>query len=113
MEFTEQALVFGKFAVDVVIDRLPVVVQWDGDYWHGFRAANDNRPVEPRVAKRMALDKSQDAYMRRAGVTVVRAWEHEVYRSPELVAERVMRAVADCMDVGPVQRLRTQEAAES
>lgn len=90
LQFTEQVLIAGKFTVDVVIDGLPLVVQWDGDYWHGYRAANDNRPLSDRQARRVALDRSQDAYMAKAGYTVLRFWEHEVTKSPDKVRARIL-----------------------
>lgn len=90
--YTEQVLIGGKFVVDVVIEGQNIVIQWDGDYWHGFRAANDNIAPDRRVAKRMALDRSQDAYMAASGMTVLRFWEHEVFSSPALVRDRIIQA---------------------
>lgn len=92
LPFREQVLIAGKFTVDALIEDRSVVVQWDGDYWHGFRPANDNRPLSERQARRVALDRSQDAYMTKAGYTVLRFWEHEVWKNPDDVRSRIQAA---------------------
>lgn len=91
--FSEQVLFGGKFAVDVMLDGVMVVIQWDGDYWHGFKAANENKPADKRVERRVALDISQDAYMKASGYAVLRFWEHEVMGSPDSVRARIREAI--------------------
>jgi len=91
--FTEQVLMFGKFTVDVLIDGLPLVIQWDGEYWHGYGGA-----VDDRVKRRVAYDKSQDAYMRKSGFTVLRFWEREVFNERNRVGEVIARAIRKAAD---------------
>lgn len=86
--FSTQTLICDKFVVDAFIPEANLVIQWDGDYWHGFNGAKD-----ARQKKRMSLDKSQDAYMRKSGLRVLRFWEHEVYEEPEKVSENIRRTV--------------------
>lgn len=92
LEFEEQVLIAGKFTVDAAIKGQPVIVQWDGAYWHGYRATNGNSPLSGRQARRVALDRSQDAYMTKAGFTVLRFWEHEVFQEPDTVRQRILSA---------------------
>lgn len=87
-DFQEQVLLFDKFLVDVFIPSHNIVIQWDGDYWHGRNGASDDRQK-----KRKALDKSQDAYMTKSGVTVLRFWESEVKNERSKVVEIISRAV--------------------
>lgn len=89
VKYERQVLIAGKFVVDAFLADVNIVVQWDGDYWHGFRAANDNAPLQPRQAKRARLDKSQDAYMEACGYVVLRFWEHEVKKTPDDVKARI------------------------
>lgn len=91
--FSEQVLIAEKFCVDVALHGCKTVVQWDGDYWHGFRADGDTRPFDQRQAKRVALDRSQDAYMRACGYTVLRFWEHEVFHQQEKVRADIQSAI--------------------
>ncbi len=60
-----QVLMFNKFTVDVLIEELKLVIQWDGEYWH-------SKP------KRIALDKSQDAYMEKCGYIVLRITDEQI-----------------------------------
>ena len=93
IEYKRQSLVANKFTVDAEILEKKIIIQWDGDYWHGYRANGDSSPLEARQAKRAALDKSQDAYMRKMGYVVVRFWEHEVFNQPEKVREAIKSAI--------------------
>jgi very-short-patch-repair endonuclease len=81
---------FGKFCVDAWVPSRALVVQFDGDYWH----AHPERFPQPdhRQQRRVKLDRSQDAYMAKAGVTVVRVWESELMRSPEIARARILAA---------------------
>ena len=88
IEYKTQVLICDKFTVDVFIPARNLVIQWDGDYWHGFGGAKDDRQK-----KRQRLDKSQDAYMRKAGFTVIRFWEHEVKQEAKKVSENIYKAV--------------------
>lgn len=78
IEFEEQALIADKFLVDVLIPKHNLIIQWDGDYWHGHHTKLKNGEPDSRQKKRMMLDKSQDEYMKTCGYTVLRFWEHEV-----------------------------------
>ena len=93
VRYERQFLIAGKFTVDAVVSGKNIVIQWDGNYWHGYRAANDNTPLDARQAKRAALDKSQDAYMAKCGYVVLRFWEHEVFNQPEKVREVIQSAI--------------------
>ena len=88
-----QVLIAEKFTVDTVVSGKLIIIQWDGDYWHGYRAANDNTPLQPRQEKRARLDRSQDAYMAKCGYMVLRFWEHEVKHQLENVRETIARAI--------------------
>jgi very-short-patch-repair endonuclease len=91
IEFQEQVLIENKFLVDAFIPEYKIVIQWDGDYWHGFKVTNGE--LDHRQTKRMALDKSQDAYMKKCGYTVLRFWEHEVHNDTSKVYANIKRAI--------------------
>lgn len=65
IKFNEQVLMFNKFLVDVLIKDKLIIIQWDGTYWH----------TKP---KRKALDKSQDAYLKKCGYTVIRITDTQI-----------------------------------
>ena len=79
--YEASAIIKPAFIVDIRIGRL--IIQADGDYWHGHpRFA----PLTPRQQRQQARDAAQDAYLTACGYTVVRIWESD------MSAERV-RAV--------------------
>lgn len=76
IEWEPQHFFEAKFTVDAAIPSLKVVVQADGDYWHGRNLADSE--MEPRILRRVKYDRSQDAYMRTCGWTVLRFWESDL-----------------------------------
>ena len=91
VKFSTQVLIDDRFLVDAYIPSANLVVQWDGGYWHGYRAPGDERPLDNRQRKRCNLDRSQDAYMTKHGYVVLRFWEHEVQRNPAAVQADIAR----------------------
>ncbi len=83
-----QKLICNKFVVDAYIPDCNLVIQWDGDYWHGYNGVKD-----ARQKKRKALDISQDAYMKKAGYVVKRYWEHEVNNKPKEVYDNIKSTI--------------------
>ena len=93
LNYIREYPVNGKFLVDAYLPDHNIIIEWDGDYWHGYK-----KPLDHRQEKRVALDKSQNAYMKKCGYAVLRFWEHEVHNQPEKVradiTERVRQASA-------------------
>lgn len=88
VEYFPQHLIGEKFCVDAFVPETGLVIQFDGDYWHGHP---EKYPIpSTRQAKRIKLDMSQDAYMKKCGFDVVRFWECEVISKPDHV-EAVIR----------------------
>jgi very-short-patch-repair endonuclease len=75
IEFIPQYIINEKFTVDAFIPGKNVVVQFDGDYWHGNPSMYPN--PDQRQRKRMGLDISQDAYMKKLGFRVIRIWQSD------------------------------------
>lgn len=77
--YFRQHLIGEKFCVDAFIPSNNLVIQFDGDYWHGN---TEKFPVlDARQKKRVKLDISQDAYMKTCGYRVLRIWEHVINNS--------------------------------
>lgn len=87
VQYVRQHVIGGKFTVDAFVPEAGVVVQWDGDYWHGHPVRFPN--PDARVRRRMALDISQDAYVAKCGYRVVRVWESELKASVDAVRARL------------------------
>lgn len=78
VEFEASAVIKPRFVVDIRIDNL--IIQADGDYWHGHPRFE---PLTKRQKAQQRRDKAQDAYLEKCGYTVVRIWESDM--SPKLV----------------------------
>ena len=81
--YVRQYTINGKFTVDALLPDSRVVVQFDGDYWHGNPDIYDK--PDARQRKRMNFDRSQDAYMRKCGYRIIRIWESVLSKSAAAV----------------------------
>lgn len=80
IKFNEQVLMFDKFLVDVLVKGKKVIIQWDGEYWH----------TKP---KRVLLDKSQDAYLKKCGYKVLRITDKEIKNNIKQVYANITRTI--------------------
>lgn len=85
IEYEPQKPFMGKFTPDATIEHAQLVVQFDGDYWHDRKGVS----TEVRIRRRVALDRSQDAYIRACGWQVVRLWASDLSTNPEGCAEKI------------------------
>ena len=93
VEYESQYVIAGKFCVDAYIKSKKIVIQFDGDYWHGHPEKFPN--PDKRQKCRMALDMSQDAYMKKCGYVVLRFWETDVYNNIERVKQVLLSAIQE------------------
>lgn len=104
VDYDRQRSFAGKFTPDAVVPASRLVVQFDGDYWHD-RAGNS---TESRIVRRVALDISQDAYVRACGWDVVRLWESDLRSDPEgcrgRVSQFLHRPLGDAPGHDPLAR---------
>jgi len=98
--WSSQHLLFNRWTVDAAVPALQIILQADGDYWHGRHRTDQNDPL---VRINRANDRAVNAYAAAAGWTMVRFWEgdllHEVDRCRSrlrsVLAQRVEAAVAE------------------
>lgn len=63
--FETQKIINGKFVVDAYIPSLNLIIEVDGDYWHGL----------DRIKKK---DKAENAYLRKCGYGLLRLGEKDI-----------------------------------
>lgn len=90
ISFQEQVLIRRKFVVDVLLPN-DVVIQWDGDYWHG-------NPKRYRILNKIQeskrkFDKACNAYLKKCGYNVIRFWEWDVSNKPEWVESEIRKII--------------------
>jgi very-short-patch-repair endonuclease len=76
IQFIPQYLIGDKFLVDAFVRSFNLIVQFDGDYWHGnpekFLVLNE---IQKR---RRRIDVSQNKYFEKCGYNVLRIWESKI-----------------------------------
>lgn len=93
-EFQEQVLIANKFLVDILLPN-NIIVQWDGDYWHGYHTHLKDGIPNKRQKERMCRDKSQDLYMTKCGYKILRFWEHEVIEEYKGNNDYIRRTISE------------------
>lgn len=83
VDYIKQYKIKDKFMVDIFIPSKNLIIQLDGDYWHGntkkFQKLNNQQ------IKQIKKDKSQDAYLKKCGYEVIRIWENELYQDKRVL----------------------------
>ena len=91
LEYENQVLINKKICVDVLIKNTKIIIQWDGNYWHGKDLLYSE--MDKRQRKRHRLDLSQDKYLLACGYTVLRFWESDVYNRKDFIYENIKKAI--------------------
>jgi G:T-mismatch repair DNA endonuclease (very short patch repair protein) len=74
VKYEKQFEIDGKFVVDTFIPDVNLIIQCDGDYWHGNPTVFPN-PSKSQIARQL-LDRKQDKYVLDVkGYKVFRIWE--------------------------------------
>lgn len=89
IKFTEQTLICDKFVVDVFIPEKNVVIQWDGDYWHGHPSTLKNGKPNELQRKNIEKDKRVNKQLIENGFKVLRIWQKDLVNNPNYVIEKV------------------------
>ncbi len=90
----------GRVRPDIVFTRQRVAVFIDGCFWHGCPThmswpKGNAEFWAAKIAQNRERDARQDRWLRDAGWTVVRVWEHEAAAS---VVDRVVRSHVECSE---------------
>jgi DNA mismatch endonuclease (patch repair protein) len=89
--WSSQYLVFDKWTVDAALPNLRLVIQADGDYWHGYDPKTHDKPM---VVKNRLNDRRQAMYMEKVGWLLLRLWEHDLKLRPEWCADQIRQHVS-------------------
>ena len=81
IEYKPQWMIANKFCVDAFVPSYNLIIQFDGDYWHG--KPEKYQELDHRQQKRILIDRSQEKYFDKCGYTWVRFWESDIRKRPE------------------------------
>ena len=87
----KQATVGSHFIVDALLSAVPVVVEFDGDYWHGNPAMFPAPNTVQR--KNRQRDLAKDGYLRKLGFHCCRIWGSELRHDERSAMRRILQAV--------------------
>lgn len=76
IDYEPQASINDKICVDALLPKYNLVLQFDGDYWHGN--PTKFKELDHRQQARVNRDKSQDAYLRKCGYKILRFWQSDI-----------------------------------
>lgn len=88
---------------DIVLSKPRVAVFCDGDFWHGrnwnvrskkLQAGHNARYWTSKIEGDMARDNAATARLEAIGWTVLRFWETDILKFPDLVTKSVLKALA-------------------
>ena len=85
--------VFGS--PDFVVEK-KVLVFCDGDFWHGYQYDAKRFPKRfwrDKIEGNMRRDRAVTRKLRADGWSVVRLWEHDINKKPEMCGRRIMRSL--------------------
>jgi|AntAceMinimDraft_17_1070374.scaffolds.fasta_scaffold70578_2 very-short-patch-repair endonuclease/endogenous inhibitor of DNA gyrase (YacG/DUF329 family) len=83
LKYKQQVLIGNKFLVDAFISKYNLIIQFDGDYWHGN--PKKYKIFSDRQKRRRIIDKSQNAYFKKCGFNLLRIWESEINNLKEVL----------------------------
>ena len=80
---------------DFANHELRIAVFCDGDFWHGFRYNVKKKPDKKfwrdKIEGNMRRDRRVSRKLRCAGYSVIRLWEHDIEKRPDVCLRRIMR----------------------
>ena len=91
-KFRKQYVILDRWCVDVYMPRHRLVIQVDGDYWHGHKSVV--KIPSTAQLKTMARDKRQNLFLRRRGFRVVRLWEHNILKRIDQCERKIRRSLS-------------------
>jgi very-short-patch-repair endonuclease len=78
-----------SYSFDFKLKDLPIVIEVDGDYWHGGSGVKKHFFDVDRIKK---VDREKENVAKSRNYHLVRVWESELKNDPQLLLERIRNA---------------------
>ena len=92
IKFIQHPQMFGN--PDFMVGKY-MAVFCDGDFWHGYNYEKKKKPAKKfwkdKIERNMMRDKRITRKLRRGGYSVLRFWEHDIEKRPEMCISRITR----------------------
>jgi len=80
---------------DFIIKRKRIAIFCDGDFWHGYNYEIKKKPAKKfwrdKIEQNMNRDRKVSRKLRREGWSVLRFWEHDIEKNPEMCIRKLKR----------------------
>lgn len=91
VEFRPQEIIHGKI-FDFFIPKKNLIVEVDGDYWHGY--GKEHSELNEMQRRSVRNDSEKDIIARGLGYGILRFWEHEIMEEPETVKKKLIENIS-------------------
>jgi very-short-patch-repair endonuclease len=91
IEFRPQEIIHGKI-FDFFIPGNNLLVEVDGDYWHGY--GKDNSELNEIQRRSIRNDRDKDIIAKGLGYDIIRFWEHDIMDNPEAVKKIILEKIS-------------------
>lgn len=82
---------------DFVIKNKRIVIFCDGDFWHGYKYSEKNKPMKKywkdKIEHNIKRDKKISRKLRRHGWSVLRIWEHDIHKNPDKCIGKIQKKI--------------------
>lgn len=86
IDYQKQIPLCGVTISDFFIPSLNIAIFCDGCYWHGCK-------IHRSIDKSVELNKKQNRVLRENGISVMRFWEHDLYKNSEDCIQKIINMV--------------------
>jgi DNA mismatch endonuclease, patch repair protein len=81
---------------DIALPRKKRAVFIDGDFWHGYQFAKLKKRLPKKywlakIERNIQRDRKNRAKLKREGWKVLKIWEHEINKCPEIITEKTIK----------------------
>ena len=81
---------------DFIVEK-KILVFCDGDFWHGYQYSRKKKPPKKfwrdKIERNMERDRKVTRKLRADGWSVVRLWEHDIEKRPQLCIGRIRKSL--------------------
>lgn len=92
IKFKQHPKIFGN--PDFLVAKW-VLIFCDGDFWHGHNYEKKKKPTKKfwkqKIEGNMRRDRIVSRRLRRDGYSVIRLWEHDIEKRPNVCLDRILR----------------------
>ena len=82
---------------DFLIRQKGIVIFCDGDFWHGYKYGSGKKPAKKfwrhKIESNMKRDRRVSRFLRSEGWSVLRFWEHDIEKRPEVCKRKLLRKI--------------------